>query len=59
MITYLFIMSNIEIEFRAKISKNKFDSLNRFLKQSAQDLGEDNKDTLFYILPDKLHKKIH
>lgn len=52
-------MNNIEIEFRAKISKNKYDSLNRFLKQNAQDLGEDNKDTLFYILPDKLFKVVN
>lgn len=52
-------MNNIEIEFRAKISKNKFDSLNQFLKQNAQNLGEDNKDTLFYILPDKFFKVVN
>jgi len=52
-------MKNIEIEFRAKISKEKYDSLNLFLITNAQDLGKDSKDTLFYILPDKLFKVVN
>lgn len=52
-------MNNIEIEFRAKITKEKYDSLNHFLINNAQDLGEDSKDTLFYILPDKLFKVVN
>jgi len=51
-------MKNIEIEFRAKISKEKHDWLHKFLKNKAKDLGEDNKDTKFYILPDKLFKVV-
>lgn len=52
-------MNNIEIEFRAKITKEKYDSVNQFLIQNAEDLGEDNKDTLFYVLPDKLFKVVN
>lgn len=51
--------TNIEIEFRAKISKEKYDELSRFLLKKAEDLGEDNKDTVFYILPDKLFKAVN
>lgn len=52
-------MKNIEIEFRAMITKEKYDWLNHFLKQNAEDLGEDNKDTIFYIFPDKLFKVVN
>lgn len=49
-------MKNIEIELRALVDKNKFIDLNNFLKQNAKDLGEDNKDTYFFLFPDKLLK---
>lgn len=52
-------MNNIEIEFRSKITKKKYDELNKFLEENGEDLGEDNKDTLFYILPDKLFKVVN
>ena len=51
-------MKNIEIEFRSKISKEKYDWLHEFLGKNAKDLGEDNKDTKFYILPDMLFKVV-
>ena len=52
-------MSNIEVEFRAMISKEKYDWLNNFLKENAKDLGQDDKDTCFYIFPDKLFKVVN
>jgi len=52
-------MPNIEIEFRARVSKKKYDWLNGFLETNAKDLGQDNKETVFYILPDKLFKVVN
>lgn len=52
-------MKNIEIEFRAIITKDKYEWLNNLLKLKAEDLGEDNKETVFYILPDKLFKVVN
>lgn len=52
-------MSNkkqIEIEFRSMFDEEKFNSLKDFLDKNAEDLGEDDKDVYFYILPDKLLK---
>lgn len=49
----------IEIEFRARFGKDKFDSLGRFLKKHARDLGKDDKDVYFFIFPDKLLKVVN
>lgn len=53
------LMKNIEVEFRAKMSLAKYRWLNNFLIKNASDLGEDNKETRFYILPDKLFKVVN
>jgi predicted adenylyl cyclase CyaB len=50
---------NIEIEFRAKFSKKKYDSLLRFLSAHAEDLGADDKRVWFFTMPDKLLKVTH
>lgn len=49
-------MKNIEIELRSLIDERKFIELNKFLEEKAKDLGEDNKDTYFFLFPDKLLK---
>ena len=49
-------MSNIEVELRGVVSEDKFNWLNDHLIKNAKDLGEDDKDTVFYIMPDKLFK---
>lgn len=46
----------IEIEMRAVFDKNKYKELKNFLDQNAKDLGEDNKDVYFFLLPDKFAK---
>lgn len=51
-------MSNIEVEFRSKITKKKYNWLKKFLKKNAKDMGQDDKETVFYILPDKLFKVV-
>ena len=49
-------MKNIEIELRALIDEDKFVELNNFLTKNSENLGEDNKDTYFFLFPDKLLK---
>lgn len=49
-------MKNIEVELRSLIDESKFISLSKFLKKSGEFLGEDNKDTYFFLFPDKLLK---
>ncbi|MCX6760745.1 MAG: hypothetical protein NTZ84_01380 [Candidatus Nealsonbacteria bacterium] len=51
--------NNIEIEFRAIISKKKYEWLDSFLEKNAKDLGQDDKETVFYILPGKLFKVVN
>jgi len=46
----------IEIEFRSILSKKKYDQLKKFLEQEAEDLGLDDKNVFFFILPDRLLK---
>ena len=48
----------IEIEFRARFGKDKFESLRRFLDARAKDLGRGDKDVYFFIFPDKLLKVV-
>jgi len=51
-------MSQYEIEFRSMFSKEKYDQLQAFLSANAQDLGQDDKDVYFFILPNKLLKVV-
>jgi len=51
-------MPNIELEYRALISKPEHHKLMAFLDENAKDLGEDDKDVFFFILPDKLLKVV-
>lgn len=50
---------NIEVEFRSRFSKEKYDQLLKFLLKNAQDLGTDDKRVWFFVLPDKLLKVTH
>lgn len=52
-------MANIEVEFRAIISEEKFGWLNDYLSANGQDLGQDDKETMFYVMPDKLFKVVN
>ena len=53
-------MPQIEIEYRSMIDKKKNDELLEFLRAYAEkDLGEDDKMTYFFILPDKLLKVVN
>lgn len=49
-------MKNIEVELRSLIDEKKFFELKEFLSKNGEDLGEDNKDTHFFLFPDKLLK---
>lgn len=51
-------MKNFEVEFRAFVTKEKLGELREFLDTNSEDLGDDNKDTYFFILPDKLLKVV-
>ncbi len=46
----------IEIEHRARFDKHKYDELLEFLKTNAQDLGQDDKNVYFFLLPDQILK---
>lgn len=50
---------NIEVEFRAKFSKSKYDKLLKFLSLHGKDLGADDKRVWFFVMPDKLLKVTH
>jgi len=49
---------NIEIEFRSLFNGEKHQELMAFLSKNAEDLGEDDKDTYFFIFKDKLLKVV-
>ncbi|OGZ63892.1 MAG: hypothetical protein A3A98_01230 [Candidatus Staskawiczbacteria bacterium RIFCSPLOWO2_01_FULL_40_39] len=46
----------IEIEHRARFSKEERDQLLSFLQENGKDIGEDDKNVYFFTLPDKLLK---
>ncbi len=48
----------IEIEHRALVSEQDFLRLREYLNANAENLGNDNKDTFFYIWPDKVIKVV-
>lgn len=49
---------NIEIEFRSMFGKTKYLGLMKFLGENGEDLGEDDRDTYFFIFEDKLLKVV-
>ncbi len=51
-------MQNIELEYRALVSKDEHATLLEFLRVRGKDLGEDDKNVFFFILPDKLLKVV-
>lgn len=51
--------NNIEIEFRAIFGENDFYRLKEYLDKNANNLGEDDKDVFFFIMPDKLLKVVN
>ena len=46
----------IEVELRSLLNEKQFTDLNDFLIKNGEDLGEDHKDSHFFIFPDKLLK---
>lgn len=50
---------NIELEYRARFSKKKYDALFKFLYSHAKDLGADDKRVWFFVMSDKLLKVTH
>lgn len=53
------ILPKIEIEFRSIFNKNRYRKIESFLQKNAKDLGEDDKDVFFFIMPDKLLKVVN
>ena len=49
----------IEVELRSMFDKKKYEEINKFLNANAKDLGKDDKDVHFFILPDKLVKVVN
>ena len=49
----------IEIELRSVFDRKKYNELKEFLGKNAEDLGEDDKDVFFFLLPDKITKATH
>src|SRR6266481_9258374 len=47
-----------EIEHRALLTKESFETLSEKLEHEAELLGEDDKDVSYYIFPDKLLKVV-
>ena len=50
---------NIEVEFRSRFDKTKYDQVLDFLVKNAKDLGADDKRVWFFVMPDKLLKVTH
>ncbi len=51
-------MPNIELEYRALVNEAEYHKLIAFLDGNATDLGEDDKNVFFFILPGKLLKVV-
>ena len=49
----------IELEYRARFSKEKYSALVNFLNLHAKDLGIDDKRVWFFVMSDKLLKVTH
>ncbi|MBP7786045.1 CYTH domain-containing protein [Patescibacteria group bacterium] len=50
---------NIEIELRSMFDEATYNRLNDFFAKNAEDLGEDNKDVFFFLIPGKLLKVVN
>lgn len=53
------LVKKIEIEFRSIFDKNRYNELKNFLDINAKNLGEDDKDVFFFIMPDRLLKIVN
>ena len=51
-------MAKIEIEYRSILSEEDYNRVMNFLLENGEDLGEDDKDSSFYILDKKLLKVV-
>jgi len=51
-------MAKIEIEYRSIFSEEDYNRVMDFLMKNGEDLGEDDKDSSFYILDKKLLKVV-
>ena len=49
----------IEIEKRGLLTLEKYNEILSFLDKNSESLGEDDKDVVYYIYPDKLLKVVH
>jgi predicted adenylyl cyclase CyaB len=49
----------IEVELRARFSKEEYDRLKIFLDEHAECLGPDDKRCIYYIFQDRLLKIVH
>lgn len=52
-------IKQIEVEVRSVFNKEKHDQLKDFLDKNATDLGQDDKDAYFYLLPKKVVKAVN
>lgn len=48
----------IEVEYRALLSNKQYLTLLDFLSHNGKDLGADNKDVYFFLLPDRIAKVV-
>lgn len=51
--------AHIEVELRSMFDQSKHNELKKFFEDQAEDLGADDKDVYFFILPDKLVKVVN
>ncbi len=49
----------IEVEYRALLTRTQYEDLISFLNENAEDLGEDDKRVHFFVFPDKMLKVTH
>lgn len=49
----------IEVEFRARFSRDEYDRLKTLLDVHAENLGPDDKRSIYYIFKDRLLKIVH
>ena len=52
-------VKNIEVEVRAVFDELKYNELKDFLNQNGEDLGQDDKDVYFFLLPTKVVKAVN
>ena len=50
------ISSKFEIEYRSIFDEKKYLKIQEFLNKNAEDLGEDDQDVHFFLLPDRIVK---